>query len=132
MKLLVDTSALIALFLPDERKHQEAAKFGRQKPEPRFVLTELILAELATRLRVRAGADRAVQLARDVLKSNRYELVFTDPELLNGGLAKMARFPDKRLSLTDCVSFELMERLGLPAAFTFDRDFRDCGFKTVP
>ncbi len=132
MKLLVDTSALIALFLPDETNHQAAANFGRRKPEPAFVLTELILGELATRLRVRAGADRAVEVARDVLRSNRYQLVFTDPELLDGGLAKMARFRDKRLSLTDCVSFELMEKLGLRAAFTFDRDFRDCGFETVP
>jgi uncharacterized protein len=132
MKLLVDTSALIALFLPDERNHREAANFGRQKPEPGFVLTELILGELATRLRVRAGADHAVEVARDILRSRRYELVFTDPELLNGGLAKMERFSDKRLSLTDCVSFELMEKLRLSAAFTFDRDFRDCGFETVP
>jgi len=132
MKLLVDTSALIALFLPDERNHQDAARFGRRKPEPRFVLTELILAELATRLRVRAGAEQAVEVARDVLRSDRYQLVFTDPELLDGGLAKMTRFRDKRLSLTDCVSFELMEKLGLRAAFTFDRDFRDCGFDIVP
>lgn len=96
------------------------------------MLTELILGELATRLRVRADADRAVEVARDILRSNRYELVFTDPELLVGGLAKMERFRDKGLSLTDCVSFELMERLGLRAAFTFDRDFRDCGFEAVP
>jgi predicted nucleic acid-binding protein len=96
------------------------------------VLTELILAELATRLRVRAGAEQAVEVARDVLRSDRYQLVFTDPELLDGGLAKMTRFRDKRLSLTDCVSFELMEKLGLRAAFTFDRDFRDCGFEMVP
>lgn len=132
MKLLVDTSALLALFLPDERNHKKAADFGRRRPESRFVLTELILGELATRLRVRAGADRAVDVARDVLNSSRYQLVFADPELLSGGLAKMARFSDKRLSLTDCVSFELMEKLGLPAAFTFDRDFRDCGYETVP
>jgi predicted nucleic acid-binding protein len=132
MKLLVDTSALIALFLPDERNHREAASFGRQKPEPRFVLTELILAELATRLRVRVGADRAVEVARDVLRSKRYQLVFTDPELLEGGLARMVRFSDKHLSLTDCVSFELMEKLDLKAAFTFDRDFRDCGFEMLP
>jgi predicted nucleic acid-binding protein len=25
-----------------------------------------------------------------------------------------------------------MERLGLEAAFTFDGDFRDCGFEVVP
>ena len=132
MKLLADTSALIALFLPDERNHRRAADVGRQRPEPEFVLTELILGELATRLRVLAGVHRAVAIANDVLRSSRYQLVFTDLELLNGGLAKMARFSDKRLSLTDCVSFELMEKLGLPAAFTFDREFRDCGFETVP
>lgn len=132
MKLLVDTSALIALFLPDERNHETAAELARRKPEPRFVLTDLILGELATRLRVLAGAHRAVEIANDVLSSSRYQLVFTDIELLNAGLAKMSRFSDKRLSLTDCVSFELMEKLGLPVAFTFDRDFRDCGFETVP
>jgi predicted nucleic acid-binding protein len=44
----------------------------------------------------------------------------------------MERFADKRLSLTDCSSFELMARLGLSGAFTFDRDFRDCGFEMLP
>ena len=132
MKLLADTSALIALFLPDERNHRRAADVGRRRPEPQFVLTELILGELATRLRVLAGVHRAAAIANDVLRSSRYQLVFTDRELLHGGLEKMARFSDKRLSLTDCVSLDLMEKLGLPAAFTFDRDFRDCGYETVP
>jgi hypothetical protein len=30
------------------------------------------------------------------------------------------------------VAFEVMERLGLPEAFSFDRDFRDCGYSLVP
>ena len=53
-------------------------------------------------------------------------------ELLLEGTAVLERFADKRLSLTDCTSMALMRRLGLEAAFTFDRDFRDCGFAMVP
>ncbi len=41
----------------------------------------------------------------------------------------MQRRADKHLSLTDCASFEIMRR---STAFSFDRDFRDCGFEMVP
>jgi predicted nucleic acid-binding protein len=44
----------------------------------------------------------------------------------------MTHFDDKALSLTDCVSFEVVDRLALPTAFTFDRDFLDCGYRMVP
>jgi predicted nucleic acid-binding protein len=54
------------------------------------------------------------------------------PPLMQGGLNRLERFADKRLSLTDSVSFELIDRLGLQGAFAFDRDFRDCGFSMVP
>jgi len=55
-----------------------------------------------------------------------------DLELLEGALRRMERYGDKRVSLTDCASFELMEGLGIDTAFTFDPDFRDCGFRMVP
>ncbi len=132
MKLLADTSALLALLFRDDKNHGPAALFLRRSSRARFVLTELIFAEVVTRLRARAGADRAVAAADDLLASARYEILFVDGELLRGALAQMRRFRDKRLSLTDCASFELMERLEVDSAFTFDRDFRDCGFRMLP
>ena len=132
MKLLVDTSALLALMFRDDRNHDRAATFVRDHPHARLVLTELILSEVATRVRARAGADRAVAAARSLLDSRRYELLFVDVDLVRGALDRMARLQDKRLSLTDCASFELMERLGLESAFAFDSDFRDCGYRMVP
>ncbi len=132
MKLLADTSALLALVLADDSHHEAAKRFVRKNPQARFVMTELILNEVVTRVRTRADAARAVAFADDVLRSRRYDVVFVDAELLRGALAQMRRLADKRLSLTDCASFELMERLGLDGAFTFDRDFRDCGYRILP
>ena len=132
MKLLSDTSALLALLFADDQNHRAAAAFARRSPQTRFVLTELILAEVVTRARARAGAERAVGVANDLLASRRYELLFVDAEILRGALSRMERFADKRLSLTDCASFEVIDRLGLAGAFSFDRDFRDCGYRMLP
>jgi predicted nucleic acid-binding protein len=132
MKLLADTSALLALALRNDAYHPAAAGFLRQSPQARFVLTELILSEVATRVRARAGAEQAVAIGRNLLDSRRYEVIFVGADIVQGALGWMTRFRDKRLSLTDCASFELMERLGIATAFTFDRDFRDCGFRTLP
>lgn len=132
MKLLADTSALLALVLKDDEHHAAAAGFLRRAGRVRFVVTELILAEFATRLRAGGDAAVAVRFARDLLRSERYQLIFADDELVAAGLDRMEQFSDKELSLADCVSFELIDRLRLDGAFTFDRDFRDCGFRMVP
>jgi predicted nucleic acid-binding protein len=132
VRLLIDTSALLALTRKNDRHHAAAVEFVRAHPGRRFVLTELIVGEVATRVRAQASAEQAVALARNLLDSRRYELVFLDAGLLHAALDRMARFSDKRLSLTDCASFELMERLRLEAVFTFDRDFQDCGLRMVP
>jgi predicted nucleic acid-binding protein len=38
----------------------------------------------------------------------------------------------KRLSLVDCVSFQLMRESGVREAFCFDQHFREQGFGTIP
>lgn len=104
----------------------------RRSPRARFLVSDLILSELATRLKARAGAANTGRIVRGILQSRRYEVIYLDHELLLAALDELERFADKRLSLPDCASFAVMRRLALDAAFTFDRDFRDCGFSTVP
>ena len=82
MKLLADTSALLALLLADDQHHVAATSFVRKNPQARFVMTELILAEVVTRVRARADAALAVAIANDLLRSRRYELVLVDTDLL--------------------------------------------------
>ena len=96
------------------------------------MLTSLILSELVTRLRARAGAAKAAAAGRSLLESRRYSVVFADAPLIRRALARMEQFHDKPLSLTDCASFELIDRLGLDGAFAFDHVFRDCGYRMLP
>lgn len=132
MKLLVDTGALLALMMANDQHHAAAVRFVQTEPRMRFLLTNLILAEVVTRLRARAGARRAADAGRKLLASSRYDVIFVDAALTERALDRMEQFDDKALSLTDCVSFEVMDRLVLPAAFAFDRDFRDCGYRMMP
>jgi len=132
VKLLADSSALLALYLRDEENHARASEFQRRETGARFVITDLILGEVATRMAARAGPRRAADVARALLASRRYEVLFSDAALFAEALGVMEKFADKRLSLTDCASFALMAKLGIDAAFSFDNDFRDCGFAMLP
>ena len=132
MKLLADTGALLALFNPRDLLHQRAKRFAQQSAGARFVLTDLILSETVTRLGARTDAARAADVGVALLNSRRYEVLFVDPPLVEAGLADLRRFADKRLSLVDAVSFAVIRSLALDGSFTFDRDFRDCGFTVYP
>jgi len=132
VKLLADTGALLALFNPRDDFHQQAKRFVREAAKTRFVVTELIVSETVTRLRARTSAARAADVGAALLKSQRYEVLFVDTALLEAGLTDLRRFADKRLSLVDAVSFAVIRSLALDGSFTFDRDFRDCGFAVFP
>lgn len=132
MKLLADTGALLALFNRKDDYHERATAFVASAGSARFVLTELILSETVARLRARSDAATAVNVGTTLLNSRRYEVLFVDTPLLESGLLNLRKFSDKRLSLADAISFAVIRSLALDGAFTFDRDFRDCGFKTFP
>jgi predicted nucleic acid-binding protein len=132
VKLLADTGALLALFNPRDEYHRRARTFVNEATSVRFVVTELIVSETVTRLRARTGAARAADAGAALLNSRRYEVLFADTRLLDAGLGNLRRFADRRLSLVDAVSFAVIRSLALDGAFTFDRDFRDCGFAVFP
>ena len=91
------------------------------------------LFEHALRERLRREAPLAARMRPRTLDEFAGQDEAVGPgSMLRGAVERLARLSDKRLSLTDCASFELMDQLGLTSAFTFDSDFRDCGYTMVP
>jgi len=52
-------------------------------------------------------------------------------ELYGAGLELYRSRPDKRWSLTDCISFVIMQRRGLTDALAADSDFVQAGFRAL-
>lgn len=58
-------------------------------------------------------------------------IVSVDAELFESGLARYESRPDKDWSLTDCISFVVMERHGVADALTGDHHFTQAGFRAL-
>jgi predicted nucleic acid-binding protein len=68
----------------------------------------------------------------DALREEPDVMIFeADKQLFEVGLTLFRNRPDKEWSLTDCISFAVMEREGLTEALTGDHHFEQAGFKAL-
>jgi len=58
-------------------------------------------------------------------------LVDASPELFSAGLSLHKLRPDKYWSLTDCISFVVMEQRNLHRALALDNHFEQAGFEAL-
>jgi len=131
-RVFADTSGLLALAHRQDQYHGRAVPFVRTFVQSggRFVVTPLVLAELQGLLLYRRGPDTARAVLEALLGDPLYSCLPVDAELMaaaaGGWLGKLR---DKPLTLCDGVSFEVMQREGIKAAFGYDRHFIDAGFR---
>lgn len=124
--VFADTSFFLALLSHDERVHTRAV--AESKVSRRIVTTEFILLELGNACaRAEDHAD-FLALVEGMRASPRMTLVPLSSPLLTRGLELMARRSDKDWSLTDCISFVVMEDESIHEALTGDRHFEQAGF----
>lgn len=91
-----------------------------------------MLDEVATFFNSRGRHGKAVEVVERLLASPSVQVVHVDEELFGAAWTYFAKRSDKRFSLTDCVSFVLMQRLGIETALTFDAHYAQAGFSTIP
>ena len=129
-EILIDTSAIFSLLCPDDINHKNAEAVLKRLKDERLVplITNFIVAEAYALLMKRLGG----YAARVWLTNNRWsvERIIDNDEMRARKI--LFKHTDKDYSYTDATSFAVMERLGIEAAFTFDRHFVQYGFEVLP
>ena len=121
--MLVDTGAWYALADRSDRHHRAALAFYRtEAPRARLFTTDLILAESFTLLAAHLGRASAIRFW-DGLRVARIPVLPAEPVDVESAWRIAQGFPDQDFSVADCVSFAMMERLGVHEAFAFDAHF---------
>ena len=132
--VFLDTGYVIALEASDDQHHGEAVRHWQEVgPElTSIVTTTYVFDELVTFFNSRGHHEKAVDIGRRLRASPRVELVSETKSLFEAGWDLFRRRPDKRYSLTDCLSFVLMDRRAIDRALAFDRHFEKAGYERIP
>ncbi len=129
-----DTSYLLALEFKSDQNHQAAQKHWQKLQQSVFslVTTSYVFDETVTYLNSRGQHAKAVQIGEKLLLSPSVEIVHVNENLFYEGGDYFQRYRDKSFSLTDCISFIVMNQKELGTALTFDRHFTQAGFRIEP
>lgn len=134
-QVFVDTGYLLALERRTDENHRRALEHWRslkRRGLPRLVTTTYVFDETVTYLNSRGLHASAVKMGKRLVASPSVELVHVGEDLFRKALDLLEGRPDKRYSLTDCVSFVLMRERGISVALAFDRHFEQEGFVREP
>ena len=128
----LDTSALLALLDRDEGNHAACAEAWRAllAEDERLVATNYVLVETFALVQRRLGVNALQVLCTDFLPL--IETIWLDKETHESAVGALLIAARRKLSLVDCVSFEVMRRHGVSTAFTLDRHFQEQGFVCTP
>jgi predicted nucleic acid-binding protein len=132
--VFVDTSAWVGLFVDKDQYHAKAIEAFESLTEdaPDLVTTDYIIAETVARIRRQASHKSAAGVWDRMEGGDAARVVEVDTIYRRAARKVFGKYDQLELSLVDCVSFVVMEDLGIRAAFTFDDDFRRAGFITIP
>src|SRR5438477_6244053 len=109
------------------RRMGKAVQFGSDDARP-ILTTAWILTEVGDAMAEPVNRPAFLRLVSWLRSSSDVEIVPCSPELFDRGVERYAERPDKEWSLTDCISFRVMEERGLTDALTGDHDFEQAGF----
>lgn len=125
-----DTYFFIALLFENDEAHgqaqDQAARLSGQLYTSAWVLTEV-----ADALAVPGRRERFLPFLEFLRSNPSVTIVPAEQALFDRGAALYHERPDKNWSLTDCISFVIMQDHGLRDALTGDHHFEQAGFNVL-
>ncbi len=132
MRIFVDTSAFFALLDRDDANHKKAKGAWNNvlNSENILVTTNYILVESFALIQHRLGMEAVRGLQEDILPLINIEWV--NSGVHKAGVSAILAASRRKLSLVDCISFEIMRNSGIKTVFTLDQHFEEQGFNCIP
>jgi len=130
--IYIDTSAFLAVLDADDKNHVSAGKTWEDlinKEEP-FICGSPVLIETNALVQHRLGVKAVKIFHEDIFPILSIE--WADESVYRAGMSSVLTAAQKKLSLVDCMSFEIMRRLGVKRVFAFDKHFKEQGFQCLP
>ncbi len=125
--VFADTFYYVALLSPSDVTHPKAAAITPTL-NGRIFTTAWVVSELTAAFSAPPRRTRCLALIDHLYTDPQITVLPPSPELFDAGLALYRSRPDKGWSLTDCISFIVMEREGLTETLTGDHHFEQAGF----
>jgi uncharacterized protein len=126
-RTFLDTSAVLALFVPADVSHQEAKQIfeNLRSRTAALLTTSYVLLETYALLGRRLGLAAVRTFREDFVPL--LDVVWVDSDLHDRGLDLLLERAVRDLSLVDTVSFLVIKERGIESAFAFDGHFDDEG-----
>jgi uncharacterized protein len=131
--IFIDTGFLFALFVEGDVNHERVQEvfegFRGRKLDQVLVTTNHIVGETVTLLRKRGHPDTAirhglaVRVGEQLLAGTLARVHRATEEEEAAALVLLKEHQDQDYSFADCLSFVVMEKLGIGEALAVDRDF---------
>lgn len=126
--VFIDSSGFFAALARDDHFNARAVELFRKAEEEAWhlVTTNYVVQETWALLQGRIGWPAVDDWLKTLLP--RCEVVWVDESLHAIGAARCRQARQRRLSLTDCISFEVMHRENIREAIADDEHFAQAGF----
>jgi predicted nucleic acid-binding protein len=130
-RILLDTVYIQGLLSNADQHHAAAvAAFPRVERAEEILITEAVIMEVCNALAT-INRKAAMQFVRGCEADPKITVVHIDAELFARSLSLYENRSDKSWSLTDCISFTVMQDRRLVLAATGDHHFEQAGFQAI-